>query len=506
MSILIMVPRNSIMWAFDTISIMYMVAITALGYLLWTVVYNLYISPLSKFPGPKLAACTNLQNLYWTSTGQYHYKLKELHDKYGDVVRTAPKSLVYRNPQAWKDIYGHRKAGARSFLKDPKFYLQGPRGPNLLNANDEDHSRERRLLSHAFSEKALREQESLLQSHVDMLVERLKGTISSSRETVDMSQWYNFTTFDIMGDLAFGEPFDCLQESQYHPWVEMVFVSLKVLALARPLLVYPFLAPILRTLFPKRLTKMREDSFTLATNKVHRRLETEVGRQDFMAYILRSNDDRSMTVREMEANAALLILAGSETTASLLSGFTYYILANPPAYRKLVDEIRESFNSYEEIDFQRVGQLTYLNAALEESLRVYPPVPAVTPRIVPKEGALIDGQFVPENVSVSGAHYSTYHSESHFADADSFIPERWLESRDKRFESDNRPAVQPFSLGPRNCLGRNLAYAEMRLIATKIFWSFEMSMDESSTGWIIQESYNIWERKPLMVKLSLTQH
>ncbi|KXG47021.1 Cytochrome P450 [Penicillium griseofulvum] len=329
--------------------------------------------------------------------GQYHYKLKKLHDKYGDVVRTAPNSLVYRSSQAWKDIYGHRKSGAGSFLKDPKFYLQGPRGPNLINANDEVHSRGRRLLSHAFSEKALREQESLVQSYVDMLVERLKGTISS-QETVDMSQWYNFTTFDIIGDLAFGEPFDCLRESQYHPWVKVVFVSMKVLALSRPLLVYPFLAPIVRMLLPKRLTKMREDSFALASNKVHRRLEAKVERPDFMSYILRYNDDRSMTIREMEANAALLILAGSETTASLLSGFTYYIMANPPAYRKLMDEIRTSFKSYEDIDFQRVGHLTYLNAALEESLRVYPPVPAVIPRVVPKEGALIDGQFIPENV------------------------------------------------------------------------------------------------------------
>ncbi|KAJ5185209.1 Cytochrome monooxygenase lcsI [Penicillium cf. griseofulvum] len=476
-----------------------------LGYLLWTVVYNLYFSPLAKFPGPKLAACTNLQNLYWTSTGQYHYKLKELHDKYGDVVRTGPSSLVYRSSQAWKDIYGHRKSGAGSFLKDPKFYLQGSRGPNLINANDEVHSRGRRLLSHAFSEKALREQENLVQLYVDMLVERLKGVVSP-QETVDMSQWYNFTTFDIIGDLAFGEPFDCLRESQYHPWVKVVFVSMKVLALSRPLLVYPFLAPIVRMLLPKRLTKMREDSFALASNKVHRRLEAKVERPDFMSYILRYNDDRSMTIREMEANAALLILAGSETTASLLSGFTYYIMANPPAYRKLVDEIRTSFKSYEDIDFQRVGQLTYLNAALEESLRIYPPVPAVIPRVVPKEGALIDGQFVPENVSVSGAHYSTYHSESHFAKADSFIPERWLESRDKCFESDNRAAFQPFSLGPRNCLGRNLAYAEMRLIATKLFWSFDMTMDESSAAWNIQKSFNIWERKPLMVSLSLAQH
>ncbi|CAI7598546.1 unnamed protein product [Penicillium glandicola] len=489
------------------IPIIYLVLLTASlsGYILWTVVYNLYFSPLSKFPGPKLAACTNLQNLYWTSTGQYHYKLKELHDRYGDVVRTGPKSLVYRSPQAWKDIYGHRKPGAGSFLKDPKFYLQGPRGPNLLNCNDEDHSRGRRLLSHAFSEKALREQEGLVQSYVDMLVERLKGMISS-RETVDMSQWYNFTTFDIIGDLAFGEPFDCLRESQYHPWVKMVFVSIKVISLSRPLLVYPFLAPIVRRILPKRLSKMREDSFALATSKVHRRLETKVERPDFMTYILRYNDERSMTSREMEANAALLIFAGSETTASLLSGFTYYIMENPTAYRKLVDEIRESFKSYEDIDFQRVGQLTYLNAALEESLRLYPPVPGIIPRVVPKGGALIDGKFIPENVSVSVAHYSTYHSESHFTDADSFIPERWLESRDKRFESDSRTAVQPFSLGPRNCIGRNLAYAEMRLIATKVFWSFDMAMDESSAAWDIQKSYNIWERKPLKANLSLAQH
>lgn len=65
-----------------------------------------------------------------------------------------------------------------------------------------------------------------------------------------------------------------------------------------------------------------------------------------MTCILRYNDDRSMTIREMEANAALLILAGSETTASLLSGFAYYIMANPLAYRKLVDEIIQILRRY----------------------------------------------------------------------------------------------------------------------------------------------------------------
>lgn len=96
-----------------------------------------------------------------------------------------------------------------------------------------------------------------------------------------MSQWYNFTTFDIIGDLDFGEPFECLRESQYHPWVKIVFVSMKVMVLSRPLLLYRFsLAPIVERLLPKRTTKMREGSFALATNKVRRRLETKVERPD----------------------------------------------------------------------------------------------------------------------------------------------------------------------------------------------------------------------------------
>ncbi|KAJ5809607.1 Cytochrome monooxygenase lcsI [Penicillium pulvis] len=477
-----------------------------LAYALGSVVYNLFLSPLSKFSGPKLAACTYIPSLYWTSTGQNHMKMKELHDKYGDVVRVGPNALVYRSPQAWKDIYGHRKPGAGSFLKDPKFYVRGPTGPNVLNADDADHSRERRLLSHAFSEKALRDQETLIQSYVDLLVERLNGQVVAARGAIDMCRWYNYTTFDIIGDLAFGEPFDCLQESKYHPWVKMVFSSVKGGALLRPLQIYPIIAPIVRMLLPKRVMKMRNEHFAMSAEKVHRRLEVKTERPDFMTYILRHTDDRAMTGKEMEANAALLILAGSETTATLLAGLSYYLAQNPATYKRLVEEIRSTFKSYDDINFLGVSQMTYLNAALEEALRVYPPVPAVIPRVVPKGGSVIDGMFVPQGVSVSGAHYSTYHAESNFAEPDSFIPERWLDDREKRFESDNRSSLAAFSLGPRNCIGRNLAYAEMRVIVAKVFWSFDMTLDESSKGWNVQKSFNIWEKKPLMMHLTKVQH
>ncbi|KAJ5908632.1 Cytochrome monooxygenase lcsI [Penicillium taxi] len=490
---------------FDVVPFLYLPVFALVTYLVCTLFYNIYLSPLSKFPGPKLAVCTDLLSIYWTSTGQYHYKLKDLHDTYGDVVRTGPSTLIYRSVQGWKDIYGHRKSGDLSFAKDPKLYLVGPTGPTLINANDADHSRERRLLSHCFSEKALREQEGLIQSYADLLVDRLKGEIAASRETVDMTQWYNFTTFDIIGDLAFGEPFDCLRDKLYHPWVKTTFTSSKAAMIQRPLAMYPLLAPILKQFISKKLIQTRTNHFNMSAEKVARRLATKTSRPDFMSYILQYTGDRSMTEREMKANAGVLILAGSETTATLLSGFTFHILANPTTYQKLVDEI-SAFKSKDEITFQSVSQLTYLNAALEESLRIYPPIPGFLSRIVPQGGALIDGHFIPEGVTVAGAHYSTYHSKDHFAEADSFIPERWLDNRDERFESDCRSALQPFSLGPRNCLGKNLAYAEIRLIAAKLLWSFDMTLDEASSGWNIQRSFHIWEKPPLMVKLSEAQH
>lgn len=217
--------------------------LTETGSRIWSVDNSLQPlpQPLGQIPRSNPAACTNILSLYWTSTRQNQYKLKELHDKYVDVVIISPTALVYRSAQAWKDIYGHRKSGDGSFLKDPNFDIVGPSGPNLLNANETDHARGRRLLSHAFSERGLRDQESLITSYVDLLVERLNDEIPASRDTLDMTRWYNYTTFDIIGDLAFGEPFDCLCESQYHPWVSMVFNSTKVASLMRPLVVYPFL-------------------------------------------------------------------------------------------------------------------------------------------------------------------------------------------------------------------------------------------------------------------------
>jgi cytochrome P450 len=85
----------------------------------------------------------------------------------------------------------------------------------------------------------------------------------------------------------------------------------------------------------------------------------------------------------------------------MLSGVTYMLLTHPEALAKVTEEVRTTFKSSEEITLTSVSSLTYMLACLNESLRAYPPVPFGMPRQVPKGGATISGEFVPEDVSSS---------------------------------------------------------------------------------------------------------
>lgn len=98
-----------------------------------------------------------------------------------------------------------------------------------------------------------------------------------------------------------------------------------------------------------------------------------------------------------------MIIAGSETTATLLSAATYYLLTYPDAMVKLTEEVRSAFKSEDEIDMISVQKLTYLLAVLDESLRLYPPVPAGGPRKIAPDGDVILGQYVPGGVSFPGS-------------------------------------------------------------------------------------------------------
>jgi averantin hydroxylase len=390
---------------------------------------------------------------------------------------------------------------------------------SILGANHADHSRFRRLLSHAFSDKGIREQDPLIRQYVDLLIQRLHEHAGQGSQ--DMVDWYTWTTFDVIGDLAFGEPFNCLRDVATHPWIALLFGNLKAAPFINAFYRYG-LSSLVGLLAPKKLLQSRKENYEYSATKIDQRLESKSERFDFWDKVLIHNKEgkgTGMTRDEMVSNASLLILAGSETTATLLSGATYLLLKHPDVMAKLITEIRTTFKSSSEIDLLTVGTLKYMLAVLDETMRLYPPVTSQPNRVTPRGGEIVCGKWVAEGVcltfklpssvtfrltpyqtSIAMQQYASNHLESNFHRPDEFLPQRWL--GDVEFGDDKRAVLQPFAVGPRNCIGRNLAYAEMRLILAKVLFNFDLELDEGKTGqWLDQKVYILWEKNPLWVRL-----
>lgn len=238
---------------------------------------------------------------------------------------------------------------------------------------------------------------------------------------------------------------------------------------------------------------------------VERRIQRETDRKDFLHYVLAANDEKGLTKKEIYANAFTFSIAGSETTATFLSGCTFLILTHPNVYTKLVEEIRSAYTTESEIKPNNVYDNEYLEAVVMETLRIYPPVATTLPRIVPSGGETIDGSFVPAGTSVNIHQYACNHHPKNFYRPDDFLPERWMpEIRDRPpFSNDKRACVQPFSTGPRNCIGKNLARAEMRFILARLLWKFDLELVNSHERWMDgQVVKGFWNKPPLICKVS----
>ncbi|KAI5926239.1 cytochrome P450 [Camillea tinctor] len=426
----------------------------ALSYVIGRIVYNVYSHPLRHYPGPKLSAASSILHARMIIRGQLHREIAELHAKYGDVVRITPNELSFVHYDAWKDIFGHRKSGQGEHSKDPIF--TAPLASTIIGAGRDDHRRLRRILSHGFSAQAMLDQQPMINGYIDLLIRELHENVRGSSQALDMVSWYNWTTFDIMGDLAFGEPFGCLENTDYHPWVAAVFGAVKRNALLSLTGRFPLIASLLVKMIPRSVLRKAKEHDDLTRVKVDKRLDLGTSRPDFIQAML-SKGDLSMSKEEIYNNSGL-IGAGSEATATALSGTTYLLTTHPAVLAKLTEEVRTSFPSESDMNIHSVQKLPYMLAVLDEALRLHPPSPIANLRRVQAGGDIICGQHVPDGV-IRRTFYLP----------DSFIPERWLD--EERFANDKKDMLQPFSYGPRNCIGKNLAYVEMRIVLARVLWN-----------------------------------
>lgn len=333
---------------------------------------------------------------------------------------------------------------------------------SIITAPQHDHARIRKAIAPAFSDRALRAQESYLQSYISQMVNGISARCAEGPQ--DIVAWLNWTTFDITGDLAFGEPFGCLQDTEYHPWITTLFDGVKLAPFVQAAMYFKAFN-LLNMFAPKSLLDAKDQADANAAEKTNRRLARgeDAERRDFISFILGEDKEKMIvSTEELQETAGILIIAGSETTGTFLAGAISQVLKSPHAYQRLVDEIRSTFTTEAEITIAATTNLAYMNAVIDETFRIYPPAPAAFPRVVPSPGEDLCGEWIPGGTTVGVPQFAANRSFHNFHRPEDFLPERWLpegklqngEVTASHFARDAKQVVQPFSYGPRNCIGK----------------------------------------------------
>ena len=315
-------------------------------------IYNVFFHPLRHFPGPKLGASTQLVNVYYILRGVNSRYLCDLHEKYGDVVRSGPNELSFRSASAIKTIYGGKPAPMDTFNKNSIANLQETKDcNNVFFATGEQHARYRKLLAPAFSESTIRAQEPMIRDYCNQLVQGLRnrsngGNNQDRGRIVDMTPWTNFIVSDILSHMLFGTGLSCLKNAECHPWAAAGYqahIESTYIEAAYRLRPYHKLCEYL--FVPASLKKGFQVHHATSLQKIEER-ETQKEKYPFDLLSFVSKD---LSREELFDNINVIATAAGETISSTLSSALYYLAHNAEPYQKLVSEIRDAFATSEDI-------------------------------------------------------------------------------------------------------------------------------------------------------------
>ncbi|KAF8860170.1 cytochrome P450 [Acephala macrosclerotiorum] len=449
---------------------------------------------------------------YTILSGRGPWRNHSWHQKWGPIVRIAPNHLSFSSHSANKVIYGFGTRTVPSMVKDPIFFTpEVDHSMNIINETDrEEHSRMRRMLSFAFSNSNLLENEDVLIRRTDEFLKTLADVNSvasrGGKRGFNIVQQFNYVTFNIMGEMSFGDSWDKRLEEQpehrYH-WADVIVNTTYMNDVMRAVCVIPGLFSFLEWYKTNHMKKTLYRHAEYATEHTQARLKLQTERKDFVHHILTSKGPRP-TELEMGSHFNVIMMAGAVTTATFLAGVTYYLGRNRAALARLQHEVRTRFASLDEMNSKALMDCEYLNAVMEEGLRIYPPAGAGhLSRIVPKGGCEIEGEWIPEGTRVSVHQWSVLRDPLNFWNPSEFIPERWMKNEPEGQNGDRLETSLPFAYGPRGCLGRNLAYLEMRMVLAKLFWQYDLAwLNSDEVDWERDtKGYTLWEKPDLRVLL-----
>ncbi|KAL4936092.1 hypothetical protein BDV06DRAFT_216933 [Aspergillus oleicola] len=433
---------------------------------LWVVCQRLYWHPLRKIPGPLLAGLTGWWEFYFDviEDGTLVKRLPQLHREYSkESVLHHEKNLSLRDRNLCHSVY---RAGT-DYGKAPHFYKALIYPEALISIMDaKRHRVYRNTIAPLFSPAAI----ELCTPRIYDVVHKAAEKISNGYRTgmpVDVQRLFRAISVDVIYVTLFGQPDEFVKTYerdhgliQCSAWVEGVQERRRHGQLTTP--------DGITTIFDAMLTPSEEKGY------------------------------KERTPKELIDEAALFILAGSDTSAYSLSTATYYLLSNPKAQEMLQAELSNAERFIREKNWEETRKLPYLMAVIKETLRLSTPVPGITPRIVPEPGVKVQGHFLPAGTIVSITHRSIHDNPELYSTPTEFKPERWLGEKGKALDR----WLVAFSKGSRQCVGSPLAYQELALTIAHLFGRFEMELhetNESSMEWV--DNVVAVNKEPVQVKV-----
>ncbi|EGO03038.1 hypothetical protein SERLA73DRAFT_176551 [Serpula lacrymans var. lacrymans S7.3] len=455
-------------------------------YAIASVAYRLLFHPLKKYPGPPLAAVTIYYKGYFDviKRGGLLEHIKQLHQKYGPVVRIAPNELHFDDTKAFADIY----AVGSKFTKEPSFYKCFGQDEASFGLIDVHASRIRReILNPLFSRRAVLKLENVVQEKVNKLVSQLL-TYRDAQKSANLFMAFRSTTLDIIASYCLAKDFNALStEGFMHPFLTSLQTLIPFFWVLRYL---PFLIPVLME--PPTWIAQFLDSKSRALFDIRQQASAQI--DVFLAdpEALENPISRSSLLQE----ALTLLLAGSDTLGNTLTVGTFRVLNDEVVHAKLVEELQNAWPNKDAIvQFTTLEKLPYLTAVLKETLRFASGVVTPLPRVVGPADTRIGDWHVPAGTIISMSSTMMHNNADVFPEPFKFAPERWLGLDAKDLET----YLVPFSKGPRGCLGMNLAWCELYLIFANVFRKLEMEMHDTT---VEDFKYNdnfvpVYQGKPL---------
>ncbi|KAI0517899.1 putative benzoate 4-monooxygenase cytochrome P450 [Xylaria bambusicola] len=458
-------------------------AIFVFSYTLVVSISRLYFSPLSRFPGPKIAAVTSWYETFFDlSTNNFPEILEQMHQRYGPIVRVTPWELSINDAEFYNDVFASAKSHRTSIQASRRIGL-GLKDTILMSISHELHQQRRKPIESFFSRQGVTRVESVIHNEIRVLDDKLKDA-KGSGTLVRLDHAFTSFSGDIIGELACGERPQLVNGSGFTPDWQVIQREILientdcVIPLVRS---FPWLSEIVQML---PLTLLRYfGSGMVGFKMLHVLSESQVQRvrrevvneakenQDekfsIFHHLLRSDIPESeKNAARLSAEAFTLLGAGTVTVAYTLTIAIYYILADLNIEKRLREELKDVTLCYPErvplwADLEKVP---YLVACIKESLRIN----RFFGRAI-RTSIDMDLHYkeytIPKNTPVGIAAYSLHVDPDVFPSPNKFVPERWIGDIDRRMNQN----FVPFSKGSRNCLGMNLAWAEMYILLGTLF-------------------------------------